>query len=98
MYPKYGTAAFVVLMFCALVYFSVNGYIQGSTPLFMALFLGGLGVFFAIFIVISMLSKPYQFRLDCDGVTEFAVIRSKLYPRKSIKTIHYGQSPVPYPA
>jgi hypothetical protein len=90
-FTTYGAATCVVLMFCALVYFSVNGYIQGRTPLFMALFLGGLGVFFAVFIVVSMLSKPYQFRLDHDGITEFAIIRSKLYPKNSIKTIHFGQ-------
>ncbi|HHU49838.1 MAG TPA: hypothetical protein GXZ37_08990 [Clostridiales bacterium] len=87
----YGTAALGFLMLCALVYFSVNGYIQGKTPLFMTLFLGGLDAFFAIYIAVSTLSTPYQFRLDYDGITEFAVFRAKFYPRNLIKTIHYGQ-------
>jgi len=87
----FGTATLVVLMLCALVFISVNGYIKGSTPLLMALFLGGVGVFFAVFIVVSVLSKTYQFRLDNEGITEYAVIRSKLYPKNSIKAIHYGQ-------
>lgn len=90
-FSTFVTVIIVVLMFCALVYMSVNGYREGSVPLFMALFLGVIGAFFAVFIVVSALSKPYQYRLDPEGVTECSLTRSKFHPRNTIQAIQYGQ-------
>jgi hypothetical protein len=91
MISTFATAAIVLLMFCALVHISIGGYREGSIPLFMALFLGVIGAFFVVFIFVSVLSKPCRYRLDPEGVTECAVIRSKLHPRNTIMEIHYGQ-------
>ncbi|MGI5878408.1 MAG: hypothetical protein ACOX7W_07340 [Christensenellales bacterium] len=87
----FGSGLFGIALFVAGLLFIVNGRLRGTLQLFPSLFIGGLSAFFIVFIVYSMLTRPYVYRFDRDGVTERAVIKSKRHPIESLRAIEYGQ-------
>lgn len=88
---NYIVAILGVILFSVADILIIIGYRQGSVPLINLIVIGGLVSFSIIFLIYSMLTQPYKYCLNKEGLSECGVVKTIFYPAKSIRSVQYGQ-------